>query len=89
MFFFYGNEKFVLGIPNWNIFAKFNGMKEYAPAKINLFLDVIRKREDGYHDLGTLFIPSKVQVPDQTQRDGVGQLVVDFKFACAGEIPQV
>jgi 4-diphosphocytidyl-2-C-methyl-D-erythritol kinase len=55
LFFFYGNEKFVLGIPNWNIFAKFNGMKEYAPAKINLFLDVIRKREDGYHDLGTLF----------------------------------
>lgn len=30
-------------------------MKEYALAKINLFLDVIRKREDGYHDLGTLF----------------------------------
>jgi len=30
-------------------------MKEYAPSKINLFLDVIRKREDGYHDLGTLF----------------------------------
>lgn len=30
-------------------------MKEYAPSKINLFLDVIRKREDGYHDLGTIF----------------------------------
>ncbi len=30
-------------------------MYEYAPAKINLFLDVIRKREDGYHDLGTVF----------------------------------
>ncbi|WP_290763947.1 4-(cytidine 5'-diphospho)-2-C-methyl-D-erythritol kinase [Fibrobacter sp. UBA4297] len=30
-------------------------MLEYAPAKINLFLDVIRKREDGYHDLGTVF----------------------------------
>ena len=30
-------------------------MKEYAPAKINLFLDVIRKRDDGYHDLGTVF----------------------------------
>ena len=30
-------------------------IKEYAPAKINLFLDVIRKREDGYHDLGTVF----------------------------------
>ena len=48
-------EKFVSDIPNWNIFAKFDAMKEYAPAKINLFLDVIRKREDGYHDLGTLF----------------------------------
>ena len=30
-------------------------MKEYAPSKINLFLDVIRKRDDGYHDLGTVF----------------------------------
>lgn len=30
-------------------------IKEFAPAKINLFLDVIRKREDGYHDLGTVF----------------------------------
>lgn len=30
-------------------------MREYAPSKINLFLDVIRKREDGYHDLGTIF----------------------------------
>ncbi|MDR1760794.1 MAG: 4-(cytidine 5'-diphospho)-2-C-methyl-D-erythritol kinase [Fibrobacter sp.] len=28
---------------------------EFAPAKINLFLDVLRKREDGYHDLGTFF----------------------------------
>lgn len=30
-------------------------MQEYAPSKINLFLDVIRKREEGYHDLGTVF----------------------------------
>jgi 4-diphosphocytidyl-2-C-methyl-D-erythritol kinase len=29
--------------------------KEYAPAKINLFLDILRKRPDGYHDLGTAF----------------------------------
>jgi len=28
---------------------------EFAPAKINLFLDVLRKRPDGYHDIGTLF----------------------------------
>lgn len=28
---------------------------EFAPAKVNLFLDVLRKRPDGYHDIGTLF----------------------------------
>lgn len=28
---------------------------EKAYAKVNLFLDVLRKREDGYHDLGTFF----------------------------------
>jgi 4-diphosphocytidyl-2-C-methyl-D-erythritol kinase len=72
LFFFYGNEKFVQGIPNWNIFAKFNGMKEYAPAKINLFLDVIRKREDGYHDLGTLFqtIDAGDTVSAEPRQDG-------------------
>lgn len=29
-------------------------VKEYAYAKINLFLDVIAKREDGYHDIDTV-----------------------------------
>jgi 4-diphosphocytidyl-2-C-methyl-D-erythritol kinase len=28
-----------------------------VPAKINLWLEVIRKREDGYHDLSTLMLP--------------------------------
>lgn len=30
-------------------------IKEFARAKVNLFLDVIKKRDDGYHDIGTLF----------------------------------
>lgn len=30
-------------------------IREYAPAKINLFLDILSKRPDGYHNLGTLF----------------------------------
>ena len=42
-------------------------MKEFAPAKINLFLDVIRKREDGYHDLGTVF--QTVDVGDTLEFD--------------------
>ena len=30
-------------------------IKEFARAKVNLFLDVLKKRDDGYHDIGTLF----------------------------------
>ena len=31
--------------------------KVSVPAKINLWLEVIRKREDGYHDLSSLMLP--------------------------------
>jgi 4-diphosphocytidyl-2-C-methyl-D-erythritol kinase len=30
-------------------------LSEFAPAKVNLFLSVIKKREDGYHDIGTMY----------------------------------
>jgi 4-diphosphocytidyl-2-C-methyl-D-erythritol kinase len=30
-------------------------LSEFAPAKVNLFLSVIKKREDSYHDIGTMF----------------------------------
>ncbi len=32
-------------------------MKVFAPAKINLFLEVLSKRNDGYHDIETLMVP--------------------------------
>ena len=32
-------------------------MKERAYAKINLCLDVIRRREDGYHNLRMVMVP--------------------------------
>ncbi|MCK9197690.1 MAG: hypothetical protein M0P16_11995, partial [Syntrophales bacterium] len=31
-----------------------NPLVRLAPAKVNLYLKIIRKREDGYHDLATL-----------------------------------
>jgi 4-diphosphocytidyl-2-C-methyl-D-erythritol kinase len=31
-----------------------------VPAKINLWLEVIRKREDGYHDLSSLMLPVEI-----------------------------
>ena len=30
-------------------------LNEFAPAKVNLFLSIIKKRKDGYHDIGTMF----------------------------------
>lgn len=47
-------------------------MQEYAPSKINLFLDVIRKREDGYHDLGTVFqtVDAGDTVSAELRKDG-------------------
>lgn len=46
--------------------------KEFAPAKVNLFLDVICKRKDNYHDLGTLFqtIDAGDTVNAEFMRDG-------------------
>jgi 4-diphosphocytidyl-2-C-methyl-D-erythritol kinase len=32
-------------------------VKVRAPAKINLWLEIIRKRDDGYHDLSSLMLP--------------------------------
>jgi 4-diphosphocytidyl-2-C-methyl-D-erythritol kinase len=33
------------------------GLKVSVPAKINLWLEVIRKRDDGYHELSSLMLP--------------------------------
>lgn len=35
-------------------------LKTSVPAKINLWLEVVRKREDGYHDLSSLMLPISV-----------------------------
>ncbi|GBF90380.1 4-diphosphocytidyl-2-C-methyl-D-erythritol kinase [Raphidocelis subcapitata] len=32
-----------------------DGMQVFSPSKVNLFLRIVRRREDGYHDLASLF----------------------------------
>src|SRR5690349_68327 len=32
------------------------GVRVHAPAKVNLFLEVLRRRADGYHELATLMV---------------------------------
>ncbi|MCX5783597.1 MAG: 4-(cytidine 5'-diphospho)-2-C-methyl-D-erythritol kinase [Elusimicrobia bacterium] len=51
-----------------------NSVSVVAPAKINLFLEVIKKRRDGYHELATLF--AKLKFADKiavakTKRTGI------------------
>ncbi len=53
-------------------------LKTSVPAKINLWLEVIRKREDGYHDISSLMLP--VSVFDTMQLDvrpGDGTISID------------
>ena len=35
-------------------------LKTSVPAKINLWLEVVRKRDDGYHDISSLMLPVSI-----------------------------
>jgi 4-diphosphocytidyl-2-C-methyl-D-erythritol kinase len=58
---------------------------ELAPAKINLFLDVLRRRDDGYHDLRTLFVEldwaDELSLEAEEGACAVRELRVDGPFA--------
>ncbi len=41
------------------------GLRVYAPAKLNLYLDVLDKRPDGYHNIKTLF--EKIDLKDEIE----------------------
>ncbi len=62
-------------------------MKEFAPAKINLFLDVIRKRDDGYHDLGTVF--QTVDVGDTLEFSSRDDGEIHLEYSNPQEYPDV
>lgn len=52
-----------------------------APAKINLCLDILRRREDGFHEIATLF--AEVGVADTLHAEAAAEdsLAVDGPFA--------
>ena len=37
--------------------ATTKGLVCYAPAKLNLYFELLARREDGYHDVETLMVP--------------------------------
>lgn len=56
-----------------------------APAKINLFLDLLRKRADGYHDLSTLF--AEVSLADRLELHDAAQLALEVDGPFAAGVP--
>lgn len=56
-------------------------MRLYAPAKLNLFLRVLRKRPDGYHELETLF--QKITLCDEVELRKATDIALEVK----GEAP--
>ena len=48
-----------------------NAVKEKAPAKINLFLDVVAKRADGFHDIRTVIIAEHQHHTDAGKADSI------------------
>src|SRR5262245_5915065 len=45
-----------------------------APAKVNLFLEVLAKRSDGYHDIATLMVAVSLYDTLEFKEDSTGQI---------------
>jgi 4-diphosphocytidyl-2-C-methyl-D-erythritol kinase len=54
-----------------------NGRVLFPPAKVNLFLDVLGKRADGYHDVATLLVPVSLYDTLEIQPSGDGELKLE------------
>ncbi|MDO8603716.1 MAG: 4-(cytidine 5'-diphospho)-2-C-methyl-D-erythritol kinase [Candidatus Omnitrophota bacterium] len=58
-------------------------IRVYAPAKLNLYLDVLKKRPDGYHNIETIF--EKIDLKDEIiiKEKGKGLKVRATPFNCS------
>lgn len=67
-----------------------------CPAKINLYLDILRRRADGYHDLRTMFLAVGLadtltlqwQQPEPRPGDALPNLRIDGPYADASGLPE-
>ena len=55
--------------------------KEFAGAKVNLFLDVLNRRDDGYHDLGTVFQTLNMGDYLSAKRNDSGEIQLSYNVA--------
>ncbi len=59
-------------------------MITFPNCKINLGLHITRKREDGYHDLETVFYPVQLQDALECVKPGIGNLESGVELASSG-----
>ncbi len=59
-------------------------LKILSPAKINVFLEVLRKRDDGFHDIDTVMLAidlyDEIQVCFQRKKSGESTITLDCSF---------
>lgn len=61
-------------------------VSEPAPAKLNLFLRVLGRREDGYHDISSLILPLTLADGIQVRRSE--RLILTVIGECAADVPR-
>src|SRR5689334_17417147 len=59
------------------------GVEVWAPAKLNLFLEVSAKRDDGFHEIETLMVPVALYDTLQFIPAASGQITLDCRELCA------
>lgn len=57
------------------------GLIAQAPAKLNLFFEVLGKRDDGYHEIETLMVPVDLYDTLYFREDSSGQVELDCRRA--------
>jgi 4-diphosphocytidyl-2-C-methyl-D-erythritol kinase len=76
-----------------NVHRLATGALVWAPAKLNLFFEILAKRGDGYHEIETLMVPISLYDTLIASSDPGGQVRVDCRWAAAdagdklGELP--
>ena len=58
------------------------GVEVLAPAKLNLFLEVLARRDDGYHEIQSLIVPITLYDRLTFREDSRGQLNLICQWAC-------
>ncbi|HJQ73106.1 MAG TPA: 4-(cytidine 5'-diphospho)-2-C-methyl-D-erythritol kinase, partial [Actinomycetota bacterium] len=66
--------------------SEFRALSMPAHAKINVFLRVLGRRDDGYHDIETLLLP--ISLADHVRVEPAEELSVSVEGSAAAGLPR-